>query len=86
MELFISKRALLARFSRGGRLAFPHECGFIGRWGVEMPIQAIVTDVKLAADEPFGKRFLPLQNFGPRFEPDQFVFRRAAPEFLRRAD
>jgi len=39
-----------------------------------MSIEAVVTDVNLAADKPLGVRRFPLQNGVPFFEPVQLVF------------
>src|ERR1043165_6945585 len=51
-----------------------------------MFIQAIVTDVKLPANEPFRERFIPLQRFLERPKPDEFLLRNFRPEFLRSFD
>jgi hypothetical protein len=52
-----------------------------------VPVEAIVGGVELAADEPLGPRYFPLQDFFPRFEPVQ-LRGRFGPEglgFLRAA-
>src|SRR5262245_44998333 len=49
-----------------------------------MAVQAIVTDIETSSDEPFRKRFFPLEHLGPRFEPNQFFLGLFAPEFLGR--
>ena len=51
-----------------------------------MPVETIVTDIELAADEPLGVRLLPFQHAGPALGPDQFRFGLPAPEFLRGLD
>ena len=51
-----------------------------------MAIEAIVSDVELAADEPFGERFFPLQHFFEWLEPNEFVFGLFAPELFGRTD
>ena len=38
----------------------------------EMPVEAVVRDVGLSADEPFGERHVPFQHLVPRLKPVQF--------------
>src|ERR1700722_2498474 len=47
---------------------FPHQRGLIGVF-LEMAVETVVRDVELAADEPFGVRWIPLQSFLGRFGP-----------------
>src|SRR6266446_10194844 len=51
-----------------------------------MAVQTIVRDIELPANKPLGERLLPLQHFGPRLEPYQFVLGLLAPELFRPAD
>ena len=67
MQLLISQRPFLAR------LAFPDDGRFVPARAVEMSIQAILGDVQFSADEPFGERRFPLQDFFPRRAPNQFA-------------
>src|SRR5437867_4637633 len=47
-----------------------------------MSIQAILRDVDLAPDEPFGKRGVPLEDLRPLLDPDQLL-RPVGPVSLR---
>src|SRR2546428_12063678 len=47
-----------------------------------MSIQAILRDVDLAPDEPFGKRRVPLEDLRPLLDPDQLL-RPVGPVSLR---
>src|SRR3954447_9459985 len=86
MQLFVSKNANFARFAVVGGLAFPDDSGLVRGRGVQVFVQAVVTDVGLAADEPFGERNFPLEDLLPWLEPDQFLFGLLRPEFLGRTD
>ena len=50
-------------------LAFEQDCNLVLAMGGEMPVQAIVRDVDLAAVEPTGEGLLPFENGCPLFEP-----------------
>ena len=47
-----------------------------------MAIKAVIGNIDLAADEPFGPGVVPLQDLAPFLEPVQF-FRNASPELFR---
>src|SRR4030088_1883672 len=55
VELFVGEDAFFAGLRASG-FAFPDQGGFVSGGSVEMPVEAIVADVELSADEPFGKR------------------------------
>ncbi len=64
MKLLVGERAFFARLAGGGRFPLPDQRGFVGAWGVQMPVETIVADIELAADEPLGVGLLPFQTFG----------------------
>src|SRR5688500_4647514 len=78
VELAVGERALLAR------LALPDDGGLVAPPRVEVTVEAVVSDVELAADEPLGVRRLPLENRVPLLEPVQLLFGHARPERLGR--
>jgi hypothetical protein len=86
MKLFVGEGALFARLAGGCGLPLPDQGGLVGARGVQMPVETIVTDIELAADEPLGVRLVPFQHPGPALGPDQFRFGLPAPEFLRGLD
>src|SRR5262249_48755806 len=47
-----------------------------------MPIEAVVRDVRLPADEPLRERRLPLERLLPRAEPGAVLARNPCPEAL----
>lgn len=77
MELLISEGALIAR------LTFPDQCGLIASPGSQVPVETVVRDIDLAANEPFSMRRLPLQNHVPLLEPVKLLLRKAPPKRLR---
>src|SRR5437762_877331 len=50
VKLLVSQGPLLTGFSRSRRFAFPNQRSFVGRRGVQVPIQAVITDIQLPAD------------------------------------
>src|SRR5687767_9744674 len=75
VQLLISEGACFTGFT------FPDERGFVASPGWQMTIEAVVRDVDLAADEPLGMRWIPLQYCVPLFEPVK-LFCHARPEAL----
>ncbi len=75
-QLLIGERARIAR------LAFPQDRGFILAPGGDVTVQAVVRNVQLAAQEPFGERQLPFEHAVPGLEPVQFA-RDLGPETFR---
>src|SRR5690348_2732883 len=49
----------------------------------EMPVDAVVRDVGLAACKPLREWGVPLEHVRPLFEPVQFALGQFAPELLR---
>ena len=60
--------------ARVAGLTFPDEGGLGAAGGVDVPVQAVVGDVELAADEPLGVGRLPLQRLLPRLEPVELAW------------
>src|SRR5271166_2983766 len=54
------------------RLAFPDKRRLVAAGSAQMAIEAIVRNVELTADEPFGEGRIPSERFCERFEPVQF--------------
>ena len=52
----------------GAVFGFPHQRGFVGVL-FQVTVEAVVGDVELAADEPFGVGRIPFENFFGSFEP-----------------
>ena len=75
MQLLVSEGADLTR------LALPNDRGFIFAPGFDVPVQAVVREIELAADKPLRPRAIPFQNFVPLLEPVQFAGN-ARPEFV----
>ena len=68
--------------ARIARLAFPDDGGLVAARRMRVAVHAVVGDVELAADEPFGPRRVPFQHVLPRREPVQalrFVRPRSLP-------
>src|SRR5438270_14037431 len=76
MKLLIRKRADLAG------LAFPDDGGFVPAPRGQVPIQAVVGEVQLAADEPFRPWGVPLEDLCPWLKPFELA-RDPGPESLR---
>ena len=53
------------------RLAFPDDCRFVASRRLDVPVDAIVRNIDLAADEPSCARRVPLEDFVPATEPVQ---------------
>src|ERR1044071_4226385 len=53
VELLIGERALVARF------AFPDNGGLVAPPGLKMTVKAVIGNIRLASDEPFGVRQVP---------------------------
>ena len=62
VKLFVGEGALFARLAGSGGLAFPDQRGLVGAGGAQVPVEAIVADIELAADEPLGVGLLPFQH------------------------
>ena len=80
VELAVGERAHVAR------LALPDDRGLGAAPGVlalEMPVEAVVGDVELAADEPLRERRLPVEHLLPGLEPGDVLARHLGPESLR---
>ena len=76
VQLLIGKNALVAG------LTFPNNRRFVLPPGQQVTVKAVVAHVRLAADEPLGKRRIPLQHPGPLFEPVEFLLRKPPPKTL----
>ena len=68
-QLLIGQRADFAGF------AFPDEGGFIFAPGGDVPVETVMREVELAADEPFRPRDVPLENLLPWLEPVELASR-----------
>src|SRR3954454_18344093 len=63
MQLQVCQCAGLARFT------LPDKCRLVLSPRREMPVEAVVSNVDLAADEPFSKRLVPLEHGVPFAKP-----------------
>ena len=54
-------------------LAFPDDRGPVSAVCVEVRVEAVVGDVRLTADKPFGKRLVPTQRFGSSKDDRQML-------------
>ena len=63
---------LIAQGADVSGFAFPENGDFILPKRVQVSIETVIGDVRLATHEPFGKREIPLQHLAPLFEPVQF--------------
>ena len=77
MQLLVGERAGIAG------LAFPNQGCLVAAPGGEMGVEAIVADVGLAAGEPAGERFVPLQHAIEGAEPVQLFLGEIPPELFR---
>src|SRR5271155_1241124 len=75
MQLLISERANFPG------LTLPDNGGFIFSRALNMAIEAVIGEINLSADKPFGPRAIPFENFVPFLEPVQFAGD-AAPELV----
>ena len=67
MKLQIREGTGVARF------ALPYKGGFVLSPGREMPVQAIVGNIYLAAHEPFCERLIPFEDRVPLSEPIELL-------------
>ncbi len=75
VQLRVGDRARLAR------LAFPDDRRLVLGRSAQMPVEAVLRDVELAADEPFRERRLPLERLLGLLPPVE-ILGQVAPEFL----
>ena len=68
------------------RLTLPEDGNLVFAGRLQVPVQAVVRGVDLAADEPFDKRRVPFKNVRPLLEPGQLAFGELSPELLGRFD
>ena len=66
-------------------LALPDDRSFILAPGGDVPVEAVVGEVDLAADKPFRPWAIPFENLVPLLEPVQLAGD-ARPEFVRVVD
>ena len=74
--------------ARVAGLAFPDDCGLVAPPGIlalDVPVEAVVGDVELPADEPLREGRLPVEHLSPLLLPVQFTGL-AGPESVRRVD
>src|SRR5262249_39778633 len=57
--------------TRVARLAFPDEGGLVAARPLDVPVEAVVRDIELSADEPFRVGKLPLLRLLPRLHPSE---------------
>lgn len=67
MQLLVGERADFAR------LALPNDGGFIFAPSLHVAVEAVVGEIHLAADKPFGPGAIPFEDLVPLFEPVEFV-------------
>src|SRR6185503_10679369 len=67
VELLVGQRPLLAG------LAFPQDRRLVAPCGGEMAVEAVVSHVRLRADEPFRERQLPVEDLLPGLEPVELL-------------
>jgi hypothetical protein len=79
MQLLVGECANFAR------LALPNNRGLILTPGIDVPVQTVVREIDLAADEPLRPGAIPFENFVPLLEPVQFAGN-ARPEFFGLVD
>ena len=78
MQFLIGDHALVAGF------AFENDSRFILAICFQMAIHAVIADVGLSTNKPFGKRsFTPIQDFVEFLEPVQFRFGKISPKLFR---
>src|SRR5262249_15403919 len=78
-ELGVGDRAAVAV-----RLALPEVGDALAEAGLHVAVEAVVGDVELAAEEPFGVGKAPLVELRARLEPGDPLASRAFPELLER--
>src|SRR5450631_1347574 len=79
MQLLVSQDADFAG------LALPDDRSLILAPGGDVPVEAVVREIDLAADKPFRPGAIPFQNFVPLLEPVQ-LSGNARPELVRVVD
>src|SRR5262249_7980574 len=77
MKLLVSERLLIPGFS------FPDQRRFVPSSAVHMPVEAVLRDIQLPTDKPFGERLVPLQYGLPFRVPSQEFRSLLSPELLR---
>src|SRR4029077_17710501 len=77
-QLRVGNRAAVSR------LSFPVERDAVAVSGLDVPVEAVVGDVQLAAEEPLRVRELPVEQLRERLEPDDTFARFAFPERIER--
>ena len=77
LQVRVGDRAPLVR-----GLALPVERDLVAAPGLDVPVDAVVGDVELAAEEPLRVRRLPLVELRERLEPGDALARLALPERL----
>ena len=75
-QLGVGDRAGVTRF------ALPVNGDTVAEPGFDVPVEAVVRDVQLAADEPLGERQLPLADRRPLLRPRHQIERLTGPEAL----
>ena len=76
MQLGVGERARVAR------LAFPENGGARSpKARRQIAVEAVVRDVRLAADKPLGERLVPLERLFERLEPMQLLARSSPQNF-----
>src|SRR5215467_12115325 len=63
---------LITESSNFTRLAFPQNRQFVFSWTAQVPIDTVVRNVRLSADEPFRKRHVPFHYLRPARKPVKF--------------
>ena len=67
VELAVGQDLFVSRFT------LPDDGGLIGPGCLEMTIQTVLSGIQLPSGEPLGVRELPVENFGPFFQPVEFL-------------
>src|SRR5207248_662038 len=68
------------------RLTLPDNRRFALSRRLQVAVEAVIGNIRLPADKPFGKRFLPLQHLAKWLKPMQLFAGQIAPEFFRVRD
>ncbi len=56
----------------GEGFGFPEDGDLVGVFAEGVAVDAVIAEVELAVDEPFGPGQVPLEDFGPGLEPMEF--------------
>ena len=70
--LYFAMQLLIGQGAHFSGFAFPNDGGFIFARALDVPIEAVVGKIELAADEPLGPGKIPFQNLVPLLEPMKF--------------